>query len=105
MDPPIDIAAMRTRYPRAFGAAPLTRALRWLGGLLFVAWLVALCAWFDITPDRLSRGHRRGLRVAYMLTLLVDVGGFALSLIVGWSFWMHWIDRSAVLIRFWVYGY
>jgi len=30
--------------------------LRWLGALLFVAWLLTLCIWFDITPARLSRG-------------------------------------------------
>ena len=51
-----DIAELRARFPRAFGPPPLTRALRWLGALLFVAWLVALCIWFDITPARLSRG-------------------------------------------------
>jgi phosphonate transport system permease protein len=56
MDPPVDIPAMRARFPRAFAATPLTRVLRWVGGLLFVVWLVALFAWFDITPARLSRG-------------------------------------------------
>jgi phosphonate transport system permease protein len=56
MDTPVDIAAMRVRFPRAFAATPLTRVLRWIGGLLFVAWLVALSVWFDITPARLSRG-------------------------------------------------
>src|SRR4051794_39078180 len=49
-------ADLRLRYPGAFGASPMTRPLRWLGALLFVAWLVTLCIWFDITPDRLSRG-------------------------------------------------
>jgi phosphonate transport system permease protein len=47
---------LRTRFPRAFGPPPLLRALRWLGALLLVAWFVALCAWFDITPARLSHG-------------------------------------------------
>jgi phosphonate transport system permease protein len=58
MDTPvdIDIAAVRVRFPRAFAATPLTRVLRWIGGLLFVAWLIALSVWFDITPARLSRG-------------------------------------------------
>ncbi len=56
MDTPVDIAAVRARFPRAFAATPLTRVLRWLGGLLFVAWLIPLCTWFDITPGRLSRG-------------------------------------------------
>jgi phosphonate transport system permease protein len=51
-----DIVALRARFPRAFGAPPLRRALRWVGTLLFTAWLVALCAWFDITPARLTRG-------------------------------------------------
>src|SRR5690242_17958589 len=56
MDTLVDIAAVRARFPRAFGTTPLRRVLRWVGGLLFVAWLVALFAWFDITPARLSRG-------------------------------------------------
>ena len=56
MDPPADIAAVRTRFPRAFAAPPLTWVLRWLGGLPFVAWLIALFIWFDITPGRLSQG-------------------------------------------------
>src|ERR1700730_220625 len=50
------VADMRARFPRAFGPPAATRALRWLGTLLFVAWLFALCIWFDITPARLSRG-------------------------------------------------
>jgi phosphonate transport system permease protein len=50
------IAEMRARFPRAFGPTPLTRALRWFGAVLFIAWLIALCVWFDITPARLSRG-------------------------------------------------
>ena len=49
-------ADLRARFPRAFGPSPLTRALRLLGALLFVAWLVSVCVWFDITPARLSRG-------------------------------------------------
>ncbi len=51
-----DIAALRARFPRAFGPTRRTRVLRWTGAVLFVAWLVALCLWFDITPARLSRG-------------------------------------------------
>lgn len=50
------IAALRARMPRAFGPAPLTLALRGVGALLFLAWLAALCAWFDITPARLVNG-------------------------------------------------
>ncbi len=56
MDTPADIAAVRARFPRAFAPTPLTRVLRWVGGVLFIAWLIALLAWFDITPARLSRG-------------------------------------------------
>jgi len=56
MDTPVDIAAMRARFPRAFATPPLTRVLRWVGGMLFLAWLIALFTWFDITPARLSRG-------------------------------------------------
>ena len=51
-----DIAKLRARFPRAFGPSSLTRVLRFLGALLFIAWLGALCGWFDITPSRLSRG-------------------------------------------------
>jgi phosphonate transport system permease protein len=50
------IAEMRARFPRAFGPPPLTRALRWFGAVLVIAWLIALGVWFDITPARLSRG-------------------------------------------------
>ena len=34
----------------------MTRLLRLLGAIAFVAWLVTLCVWFDITPSRLGRG-------------------------------------------------
>jgi phosphonate transport system permease protein len=51
-----DVADLRARYPRAFGPSPLTRALRGFAAALFVAWLIALCSWFDITPARLTRG-------------------------------------------------
>ena len=50
------IAALRARMPRAFGPAPRTLALRGVGALLFLAWLVALCRWFDVTPARLVNG-------------------------------------------------
>ena len=52
----VDIANLRARFPRAFGLSVLTRTLHVVGAVLFVAWLVALCIWFDITPARLSRG-------------------------------------------------
>jgi phosphonate transport system permease protein len=51
-----DIARIRACYPRAFHAPALTRARRLAGVLLFVAWLIAVFVWFDITPARLSRG-------------------------------------------------
>src|SRR6478736_2680837 len=51
-----DVAELRVRFPRAFGASRATRVLRWFGALLFVAWLAVLCVWFDITPARLSHG-------------------------------------------------
>jgi phosphonate transport system permease protein len=51
-----DIAALRARFPRAFGPSPLVLCLRLGGCLLFVAWLLVLCIWFEITPERLSRG-------------------------------------------------
>ncbi|MBN8928599.1 MAG: phosphonate ABC transporter, permease protein PhnE [Rhodospirillales bacterium] len=51
-----DLAALKARYPRAFGASPGQRAMRIAGGIAAAAWLVALLWWFDITPARLSRG-------------------------------------------------
>ena len=51
-----DLTRLRARYPLAF-AAPLARRVAGvLGWVVFVAWLAALCAWFDITPARLGRG-------------------------------------------------
>ncbi|MGE0419175.1 MAG: PhnE/PtxC family ABC transporter permease, partial [Acetobacteraceae bacterium] len=51
-----DIARLRTRLPRAFGAARGQRARRIMGVTLGLGWLIALCWWFDITPQRLERG-------------------------------------------------
>lgn len=53
---PAEIAAWQARLPRAFGPAPATRALRLLAAAAFLAWLIALLWWFDITPARLWRG-------------------------------------------------
>jgi phosphonate transport system permease protein len=51
-----ELAALRRRFPAVF-AVPLSRRLLSAAGLLLViAWLVALCLWFDITPARLGRG-------------------------------------------------
>ena len=53
----VDIAAMpRARVPACLRPAAADARAAVVGGLLFVAWLVALCVWFDITPARLSRG-------------------------------------------------
>ncbi len=49
-------ARLRARFPRAFGRPPWQRAAWVLGCAAFVVWLGALCAWFDITPARLSKG-------------------------------------------------
>jgi phosphonate transport system permease protein len=50
------IDAWRTRLPQAFGATRGQRALRWLGGAVFLAWLVWSFWLFDITPQRLWNG-------------------------------------------------
>ena len=50
------IAAARTRCPGAFGHTPAQRLLRAVLWLLAAAWLVILCGWFDITPERMTRG-------------------------------------------------
>ena len=42
--------------PLAFGAPWWVRAARWAAAAAVLAWLVALCGWFDITPARLARG-------------------------------------------------
>jgi phosphonate transport system permease protein len=49
-------AVLRARYPAMFGARPARVFGRWLAAFAVVAWLVALCLWFDITPQRLSKG-------------------------------------------------
>jgi len=51
-----EVASWRARAPRAFGPSPGRRALRWAAAGLALAWLGALCWWFDITPARLWRG-------------------------------------------------
>jgi phosphonate transport system permease protein len=56
MPDPADIAALRARFPQVF-AVSLPQRLRAIAGLLLVlAWLVALCFWFDMTPARFGRG-------------------------------------------------
>ncbi len=49
-----DIAAAHARLPAAFSRRH--GALSGIGLALGLTWLLALCAWFDITPARLSRG-------------------------------------------------
>lgn len=51
-----DIAALKAQYPRAFGPSAGQLGLRAAGAVAMLAWLAALCWWFDITPARLSRG-------------------------------------------------
>ena len=53
---PADIAALRARNPRAFGPGPAGVALRWVAAAAVLAWLAALCWWFDITPQRIAKG-------------------------------------------------
>ena len=53
---PRQISAARTRCPGAFGHTPAQRLLRTVLWLLAAAWLVILCGWFDITPERMTRG-------------------------------------------------
>ncbi len=42
--------------PRAFGPTPRGRALRALGGLAFLTWLVGTLWWFDVSPQRIWNG-------------------------------------------------
>jgi phosphonate transport system permease protein len=51
-----DIAAAKAALPAAFGPSPWRRLQRWLLAGLALAWFVVLLVWFDITPERLSRG-------------------------------------------------
>jgi phosphonate transport system permease protein len=51
-----DIAAARLRLPRAFGEPLPKRMLRWAVWFALIAWIVACCVWFDITPQRLASG-------------------------------------------------
>jgi phosphonate transport system permease protein len=53
---PDQIAAARARFPAAFGHTTGQRLLRTVLWLLAGAWLCTLFWWFDITPERLSRG-------------------------------------------------
>ena len=51
-----EVAALRARMPRAFGAPARVRAGRVAAGVVAVAWLAALLVWFDITPGRVWVG-------------------------------------------------
>jgi phosphonate transport system permease protein len=53
---PAQTASWRARVPRAFAAAPATRALRLAASLAAAAWLLALLWWFDLTPVRFWNG-------------------------------------------------
>ena len=51
-----NVATWQARIPAAFGPSRGVLALRWLAAAAFVAWVVTLCTWFDITPGRIWRG-------------------------------------------------
>ena len=51
-----EISALRQRMPRAFGPTSAGRALRIVGGVLFLAWLGTLLWWFDFSPVRIWNG-------------------------------------------------
>jgi phosphonate transport system permease protein len=53
---PAEIAAWRARLPRAFAPSPRGRALRLLGGLAFLTWLIGTLWWFDVSPQRMWNG-------------------------------------------------
>ncbi len=53
---PSEIALLRARLPRAFGPPPWVRAARIALALAALAWLVAVLAWFDLTPRRIWDG-------------------------------------------------
>ncbi len=53
---PAEVAQWQAAYPGAFGAGPGRQALRWVAAAAVLAWLLALCWWFEITPARLWRG-------------------------------------------------
>lgn len=50
------IAALRGRYPTAFGASPARTIRRTVLGVAVVIWFGTVCWWFDITPARLEKG-------------------------------------------------
>ncbi len=49
-------AGLRARHPEVFAPSPRKRLLRWAMAALGLAWLIAVCVWFDITPARFGRG-------------------------------------------------
>jgi phosphonate transport system permease protein len=51
-----DIAALKSRYPRAFGASPARKTVRIVLAVLALAWFITLMIWFDLTPARLWAG-------------------------------------------------
>ena len=53
---PAEIASWQARMPRAFGPTPRGRALRVLGGVAFLTWLIGTLWWFDISPARMWNG-------------------------------------------------
>ncbi len=53
---PSEVALLRARLPRAFGPPAWVRALRIGLALAALAWLIAVLAWFDLTPKRIWDG-------------------------------------------------
>ncbi|MBO1073081.1 phosphonate ABC transporter, permease protein PhnE [Roseomonas marmotae] len=77
-----EIAAWQQRLPRAFGPSPATRALRWVCGLVFLAWLGTLLWWFDITPQRLWNGFS-GLATIIRLMIPPSPGALWMDIVRG----------------------
>lgn len=76
------IARWRERYPRAFGRPLLERVAFWLGGALFVAWLVWVFWLFDITPQRIWNGLG-GLGTILVLMIPPSPGELWLDILQG----------------------
>jgi phosphonate transport system permease protein len=53
---PVEIASWQARVPGAFGPSPRGRAMRVLGCVAFLAWLIGTLWWFDVSPQRMWNG-------------------------------------------------
>ncbi len=62
-----DIAALRARFPSAFGPAPHVRTMRWIVVAVIALYVVSLFVRLDVTPARLLPGlSKLGLLIAQM---------------------------------------